>query len=148
MLVDQKGMIVFKGHPANRPDLEKDFDTLLSGGTISGAGCEAAAAGGEEEAAGKEMDSATVMKEIDDFKTIAAEFQKDAELKAHAKAMPRCFCVMVYENTYNPYTGKSTGDYKNYRVLVGPQDKINVVKAKFEEKVKGTFEVVLREHAV
>lgn len=36
MIVDSKGMIVFKGHPANRPDLEKDFDTLLAGGTISG----------------------------------------------------------------------------------------------------------------
>jgi len=36
MLVDTKGMIVFKGHPANRPDLEKDFDTLLAGGTITG----------------------------------------------------------------------------------------------------------------
>jgi len=148
MLIDQKGMIAFKGHPANRPDLEKDFDTLLSGGSITGAGCEAAGVDEGEEAGGKEMDSATVMKEIDDFKTVAAEFQKDDELKAHAKAMPRCFCVMVYENTYNPYTGKSKGDFKNYRVLVGPQDKIDAMKAKFEEKVKGSFEVVLREHAV
>jgi len=55
---------------------------------------------------------------------------------------------MVYENTYNPYTKKSKGDYKNYRVLVGPQDKIDTLKARFDEKVKGTFEVVLREHAV
>ena len=52
-------MIVFKGHPANRPDLEKDFDTLLSGGTITGAGCEeVAAAGGDDEGegAGKALD--------------------------------------------------------------------------------------------
>jgi len=86
MLIDQKGMIVFKGHPANRPDLEKDFDTLLSGGKITGAGCEptGGADEGEGEAGGKDLDPATVMKEIDDFKTVAAEFQKDEELKKHA----------------------------------------------------------------
>lgn len=54
---------------------------------------------------------------------------------------------MVFENTYNPYTGKSVGDFKNYRVLVGPQAAIDAVKAACEEKVKGSFEVVLREHA-
>jgi len=31
MLVDTTGKIVFMGHPASRPDLEKDFDTLLAG---------------------------------------------------------------------------------------------------------------------
>merc|ERR1719450_742637 len=31
MLVDTTGKIVFKGHPANRKDLEADFDTLLKG---------------------------------------------------------------------------------------------------------------------
>jgi len=66
------------------------------------------------------MDPGTVMGEIDSFKTVAAEMQKDDGLKEHAKKMPRCFVVMVFENTYNPYTGKSVGDFKNYRVLVGP----------------------------
>ncbi len=60
------------------------------------------------------------MNEIDTFKTTAAEMQKDEALKEHAKKMPRCFCVMVFENSYNPYKGTSTGDFKNYRVLVGP----------------------------
>ena len=54
---------------------------------------------------------------------------------------------MVFENTYDPYTGKSNGDFKNYRVLVGPQASIDAVKKTVEEKVKGSFEVVLREHA-
>jgi len=122
MLVDTKGMIVFKGHPANRPDLEKDFDTLLAGGTISGAGCESAAAGGDGEAAasGKELDSNTVMSEIDAFKEVGKELQASATLKEHAKKMPRCFCVMVYEDTYDPYNDKHKGDFKNYRVMVGP----------------------------
>jgi len=39
MLVDTKGKIVFKGHPANRPDLAADLTNLLAGGEISGEGC-------------------------------------------------------------------------------------------------------------
>jgi len=58
MLIDTTGKIVFKGHPATRPDLEADFDTLLKGEAITGAGTEAPAAaepaaGGDD---GKEMD--------------------------------------------------------------------------------------------
>jgi hypothetical protein len=34
MLIDKKGKIVFKGHPASRPNLEKDFDDLLEGKEI------------------------------------------------------------------------------------------------------------------
>jgi len=40
MIVDTNGKIVFKGHPASRPNLEEDFDTLLKGGEITGAGTE------------------------------------------------------------------------------------------------------------
>ena len=35
MLIDQKGKIVFKGHPANRQNLEQDFDYLLAGKEIT-----------------------------------------------------------------------------------------------------------------
>jgi len=31
MLIDQNGKIVFRGHPANRKNLEQDFDDLLAG---------------------------------------------------------------------------------------------------------------------
>jgi len=88
------------------------------------------------------------MNEIDSFKEVAKELQADGPLKEHAKKMPRCFCVMVYEDTYNPYEDKHVGDFKNYRVMVGPQASIDEIKKAFEEKVKGCFEVVLREHAV
>jgi len=40
MLIDTKGKIVFKGHPANRKNLEEDFDKLLAGEEIYGTGCE------------------------------------------------------------------------------------------------------------
>lgn len=64
-----------------------------------------------------------------------------------AKSMPRAFCVMVYEETFNVATEKSTIDWKNYRVLVGPKDAIDECKKQIEENLKGDFEVVLREHA-
>jgi len=50
MIIDKTGKIVFKGHPANRPDLEADFDALRKDETISGEGCasvDAPADGGE-----------------------------------------------------------------------------------------------------
>jgi len=88
------------------------------------------------------------MSEIDAFKEVGKELQASDALKEHAKKMPRCFCVMTFEDSYDPYTDKHKGEFKNFRVLVGPQDSINAIKSAFDEKVKGSFEVVLREHAV
>ena len=59
MLIDTKGKIVFKGHPANRTDLVADFNTLLEGGTISGQGTEPTGGAGAGAAAapkGKDLD--------------------------------------------------------------------------------------------
>jgi len=36
LIVDTNGKIVFKGHPANRKDLVKDFDDLLAGKELEG----------------------------------------------------------------------------------------------------------------
>ena len=38
MLLDTKGRIVFKGHPATRKNLEEDFNTLLKGEALTGDG--------------------------------------------------------------------------------------------------------------
>lgn len=38
MLLDTKGRIVFKGHPATRQNLEEDFNTLLKGEALTGEG--------------------------------------------------------------------------------------------------------------
>jgi len=62
MLIDTTGKIVFKGHPANRSDLEADFDALLKGESITGPGTEAAGApAADEEATGKELDPAACL---------------------------------------------------------------------------------------
>lgn len=152
MLIDTTGKIVFKGHPANRPDLEADFDTLLKGEAITGPGTESEDKpkedAGDDGAKGKELDSAACLKNIDEFhSTVAPNLQKNHKIAPVAKNMPRAFCVMVYEESYDVNTEKSSVDWKNYRVLVGKQADIDVCKAEIEASVIGDFEVVLRENA-
>ena len=74
LLVDKEGTIVFRGHPAKRPDLVADFNTLLEGGKLSGVGEPEAAAEGEGEGKGKGVD-------IDDATAKAAseKFWKDTK---------------------------------------------------------------------
>eukprot|EP00497_Spongosphaera_streptacantha_P004122 TRINITY_DN4916_c0_g1_i1.p1 TRINITY_DN4916_c0_g1~~TRINITY_DN4916_c0_g1_i1.p1 ORF type:complete len:53 (+),score=8.04 TRINITY_DN4916_c0_g1_i1:138-296(+) len=47
--------------------------------------------------------------------------------------MPRAFCVMTYEEKFNVATGKTSIDWKNYRVLVGPGAAIETVKGIMDE---------------
>ena len=152
MLLDTTGKIVFKGHPATRPDLEADFDTLLKGEAITGPGT------GEEKKeepkqgeAGKEMNFEAHNKYIDQF---AAEwapgFQKNESIKTAASSMIRAFCVMVLQEEIDVATGKSTGEFKNFRDLVGKQENIDTCKNVIAETLKedGGYELVLRERAV
>jgi len=156
MLIDQKGKIVFKGHPASRKNLEEDLDNLSKGVALTGEGVftgEKKAEEGEQKEAElpegyKEIDADAINKEIDAFKGVGEGLQKDETMKGHAAKMPRAFCVMVFNQMYMPKSGKTVGKYENYRVLVGPQDTIDAVKGILEEKVKGSFEVVLREQAM
>lgn len=73
MLIDTQGKIVFKGHPANRSDLEADFDALLKGEKITGPGTEEAnkpAAEGEAADGGKStLNAADCLSNIDRFKS-------------------------------------------------------------------------------
>ena len=63
--------------------------------------------------------------------------------------MQRAFCVMVLKETVDAATGKSTGEFKNFRDLVGKQADIDACKKVIEESVKGDgYEVILRERAV
>jgi hypothetical protein len=89
----------------------------------------------------KEMNTANIDGEIVEFKAACEQFQKDENLKAVAKDMPRSFCVIVLESSYHPSTKKSYSQYKNYRVLVGKQESIDTLKTAFGEKLKGTFEI-------
>ena len=48
-IVDTEGKIVFVGHPANRKDLVQDFNDLLAGKKLEGAGTQPAGGGGDGE---------------------------------------------------------------------------------------------------
>jgi len=153
MLIDTTGKIVFKGHPASRPDLEKDFDTLLKGEAITGAGTESenkpAAAGGEADA-GAEMDFEAHNATMDKFQAeIGPALQADDTVKEHAKGMMQAFCVMVLQQSINVATGKSTGTFQNFRQMVGKQESIDALKKVMEEKLgTGAYEIVMRERAM
>jgi thiol-disulfide isomerase/thioredoxin len=152
MLIDKTGKIVFKGHPANRPNLEEDFDTLRNGGTISGEGCAAAekVEGGEEPIPEGyiEMDPKELEEDIAAASAGIEELTKDSEVTEIAKQCPRAFCVLVVDQQYSPATGKTLVKYECYKVLVGSQENIDKLKAKIDEKVKGKFKVVLREQVM
>jgi len=156
MIIDKEGKIAFKGHPATRQDLAKDFDQLLKGEEpLTGQGTASANKPGaaDEEDDGKtkdDLDNKEVNEEIDAFKKVAKEeLQKDETAKPLAKEMPRSFCVMVFKNNYDPSTEKWKGTFTNYRVLVGKQDSIDAIKKLMDEKVaKGKYEIELQEHAL
>lgn len=110
MLLDQDGTIVFKGHPAGRPNLEEDLDKLSRGEKLTGDGIsELKVESAEVETEAKEeavpegfseQNTGELSKEIDSFKEVCAAFQKDEDLKAAAKDMQRSFCVIVLENVH------------------------------------------------
>ena len=60
MLIDQNGKIVFKGHPASRPDLEKDLNDLAEGKELSAKDDAEAAEEGAEATTGA-VDAATML---------------------------------------------------------------------------------------
>jgi len=82
LIVDKSGKIVFKGHPANRKDLVKDFDDLLAGKTLEGLDdSKPAAAEGEEEAGNvASLDTIKgVMAEMTKFKETGKELQAECK---------------------------------------------------------------------
>jgi len=138
LIVDKTGKIVFKGHPANRKDLVKDFNDLLEDKPLEGLDdSKPAAAEGEGEEAGNSQsidDIKKVMEEMTKFKGTGKELQ--TECKENAGGMMRNFCVLTCEAEYLPKNGTWTCEYTNHRVLVGPQAKIDHCKNKIEEKMK------------
>jgi len=133
MLIDQNGKIVFKGHPAGRPDLEKDLNDLADGKELSKKEEEKKDA---VDAPEKPLDVTSMHMEIDTFKTdVAPQLQKD--LKSDLEGFQRAFCVMIGVQEINPETREEDLTYKNIRLLVGPKEPLEKAKAHLEEKVKG-----------
>lgn len=124
---------MFKGHPANRKDLVKDFDDLLAGKELEGV--EAADAGGDGEDAPSEGFKETdldgikeIMNEIDNYATGEVGTNLLKACKADATGMMRNFCVITLEAELSTTSGKWSQKYTNHRVLVGSKEKIDACK--------------------
>jgi len=137
MLIDKQGKIAFKGHPANRKDLEADLDALLKGETLTGEGCAAAQEEGGEakpmEDGFKKLDQDVISKELESINGVFEGFTKDEEMVELTNGFMRAFCVIVLEMKYSPKTNEFTGKYENYRVLAGPKDNLEKIKTKLDE---------------
>jgi hypothetical protein len=103
MLVDQDGVIVFKGHPATRK-LEEDLDALSKGEKLTGEGIknEPDAPSTEEEKPKakegfKEIDLNKANAEVDDFKKFCENLKTNESFKAAAEKVPRAFNVLVIQ---------------------------------------------------
>ena len=119
MLIDKTGKIVFKGHPANRPDLEGDMKKLANGEMPEGLGGAEGGAGGDSEQAKSNVTLSLdeCLKEAEEF---AANQQKILdELKETCTGMPRAFCVSTVKGSTNIATGEQVVEYHNHRVLMG-----------------------------
>ena len=139
LIIDTKGNIAFKGHPANRPDLVKDFNDLLEGKELSGlAPAEDKPEVDGEAAAQASVSTDTIqaaMNEADKFKETGKQLQIDC--RKDATGMMRNFCVITVSASFNHKTNAWSCEYLNHRVLVGKEANVNAVKGKIEE-VMGT----------
>ena len=159
LLLDTKGRIVFKGHPATRKDLEADFDTLLKGEPLTGEGAwveGAAGPGADDEAKEEEddegfkndLDAETVHKEVQEFKTTIERLIKDEKVIEEAKGMMRNFCVITVEEKYDEKADKMKIRYQNHRVIVGPEKQVETFKEMFAKEFKGSFELKEQYHPI
>jgi len=111
MLIDKTGKIVFKGHPASRPDLKGDMEKLANGEMPEGLGGEAEAGGdgGEEEPAKSNVE-VTLDKALQEAEEFANTTQQKLidDLKDTCAGMMRAFCVSTVTGSTNVDTGKQT----------------------------------------
>lgn len=129
MIIDTNGKIAFKGHPANRKNLEGDFDTLLKGESITGEGTtpvlsQEAVKFDKTPEGFKKLDFAAVSSEIGSLKPVMEGMNVDVEITKLTSGFRQAFCVLTLEMRYCPNSGTFLGKYDNYRVLMGPKDKI------------------------
>jgi len=88
MLIDKTGKIVFKGHPASRPDLKGDMEKLANGEMPEGLG--EPAAGGED----GETKKSNVEITLDQALEEAAEFKNTTQQKLIDELKENCTGMM------------------------------------------------------
>ena len=81
-----------------------------------------------------------IFEDMDKFKFAAHDkLQENDEIKTFIRDMSRAFCVMQYEENFDPEKNERTLEYKNYRVLVGTQENINTCKKVMRRALKSIF---------
>jgi len=125
VLVDTKGKIVYKGHPASR-ELEKDINDLLAEKEITGAGTQPSGAAASEESAGSG-------KSDDEYKAAAEKFAEDGKACMEANKdlfakFQRAFLVLVHESKLDYASGKWSNKMTCHTQLMGKADDIKAAK--------------------
>jgi hypothetical protein len=80
-------------------------------------------------------------KELNDLHTVHESLIKDEEMIKQAKEFKRLFSVLMLQVKYCAKTSKFQGKFTNRRIMMGPSENINAVKAMWEDKLKGSFHV-------
>jgi len=132
LLIDTEGKIVFIGHPASRK-LEEDFDTLLKGEKITGAGTTRGGGDGDgEEGSNKEITNEDYDKLTTLFKDGTKAICEDADILAEAKKLQRAFFVLVVDAKIDLKTLQMKGEMQCITQLFGDP----AASAKIVEKTK------------
>lgn len=123
-IVDTKGTIVFMGHPAERENLEEDFDKLLKGEELTGKGTgKSAAADGEGSSGGSSaQDEAAISAAKTNFLKETDTLRNEEETKELAKKFQRAFLVLVDDAEYDVKTGSMKHDLVCVTQLIGSAD--------------------------
>lgn len=101
VLVDADGTIVFKGHPANRQNLVQDFEDLLAGKKISGAGTTEGGDDDSDDGEAGDVEGADAASAVSSFQS-TVDGLKDKFNDDFRKKLPRCFLVLVSQGKYDP----------------------------------------------
>lgn len=119
MLIDSHGKIVFKGHPATRPNLEADIDTLISGGTLTGEGTSGGSGEGSDDPAFKKVEDEVVESDFKKFQEEIDALKKDSEFAKHGKEMARAMSVLFTVKKFDFKSPEHKTRYEMVNVLVG-----------------------------
>jgi thiol-disulfide isomerase/thioredoxin len=133
LLVDTEGQIVFMGHPASRK-IEDDINNLLKGVKLEGEGT-------KPKGAPESSDDASVKVCSDEDAQRFAEGTKEwvGGMAEKAAGVQRAFLVMTVDQKWNMADLSSKNHATVHTVLVGPKDKIDVLKEECQKFNEGSW---------
>lgn len=125
VILDTEGKVAFMGHPASRT-FEEDFQTLLDGKKLTGAGTGASDEDGEDApgSGGADVDASRAVQEFQaEVDSIKSKLDKDL-----TKKLMRAFLVLVETSKFDAKSGSCKSSLEHYQVMMGPQDAVTHLK--------------------